>query len=91
MEGQRPGSWLLRASTWLWGRSRNELGALQGEIEAYGGRALVVGTHLAKRHHPAHLVEDALEEYGSLDILLFMARATAPPLGSLDFDAWERP
>lgn len=63
---------------------------MQGEIEASGGRALVVGTHLAKRHHPAHLIEAALEEYGSLDILLFMARASAPPLDSLDLDAWER-
>lgn len=74
----------------LGGRSRDELEALQGEIEASGGRALVVGTHLAKSHHPAHLVEAALEEYGGLDILLFMARASAPPLDSLDLDAWER-
>lgn len=74
----------------LGGRSRDKLEMLQGEIEASGGRALVVGTHLAKRHHPAHLVEAALEEYGSLDILLFMARATAPPLSSLDLEAWER-
>lgn len=50
----------------------------------------VVGTHLAKRHHPVHLVEAALEEYGGLDILLFTARATAAPLNSLDLDAWER-
>lgn len=74
----------------LGGRSRDELETLQGEIEASGGRALVVGTHLAKSHHPAHLVEAALEEYGSLDILLFMARASAPPLESLDLEAWER-
>lgn len=74
----------------LGGRSRDKLEALQGEIEASGGRALVVGTHLAKSHHPAHLVEAALEEYGGLDILLFMARASAPPLDSLDLDAWER-
>lgn len=74
----------------LGGRSRDELEALQGEIEASGGRALVVGTHLAKSHHPAHLVEAALEEYGGLDILLFMAHASAPPLDSLDLDAWER-
>lgn len=74
----------------LGGRSRGELETLQGEIEASGGRALVVGTHLTKSHHPAHLVEAALEEYGSLDILLFMARASGPPLESLDLEAWER-
>ncbi len=74
----------------LGGRSRDELETLQGEIEASGGRALVVGTHLAKSRHPAHLVEAALEEYGSLDILLFMARASAPPLESLGLEAWER-
>ncbi len=74
----------------LGGRNRNALEALQGEIEASGGRAMIVGTHLAKRHHPVHLVEAALEEYGSLDILLFMARASSPPLNSLDLDSWER-
>ncbi|MGF1471291.1 MAG: SDR family NAD(P)-dependent oxidoreductase [Rubrobacteraceae bacterium] len=74
----------------LGGRSRGELESLQEEISAFGGQVLVVGTHLAKRHHPAHLVEAALEEYGGLDILLFMAHATAPPLDSLDLDAWER-
>jgi NAD(P)-dependent dehydrogenase (short-subunit alcohol dehydrogenase family) len=55
-----------------------------------GGEALVLGVHLAKRHHPAHLVEAAVETFGGLDALLFMASATAPPLGSLDIDAWER-
>jgi NAD(P)-dependent dehydrogenase (short-subunit alcohol dehydrogenase family) len=46
--------------------------------------------HLAKRHHPAHLVEAAVEAFGGLDALLFMACASAPPLESLDVDAWER-
>lgn len=74
----------------LGGRSRNELETLQGEISASGGEALVVGMHLAKHHHAAHLVEAALEHYGSLDILLFMAHASAAPLDSLDLGAWER-
>lgn len=74
----------------LGGRNREELESLQEEISASGGRALIVGTHLAKRHHPIHLVEAALEEYGSLDILLFMAHASAPPLDSLNLGAWER-
>ena len=74
----------------LGGRSRDKLEALQAEIAVSGGQALVVGTHLAKSHHPAHLVEAALEEYGGLDILLFMARASAPLLNSLDLEAWER-
>ena len=74
----------------LGGRSRNELETLQGEISASGGEALVVGVHLAKHHHAAHLVEAALENYGGLDILLFMAHAAAPPLDSLDLEAWER-
>jgi NAD(P)-dependent dehydrogenase (short-subunit alcohol dehydrogenase family) len=59
-------------------------------VRASGGQALVVGTHLAKRHHPAYLVEAAVEAFGGLDFLLFMARAPAPPLASLDVDAWER-
>ena len=52
--------------------------------------ALVLGVHLAKRHHPAHLVEAAVEAFGGLDALLFMACATSPPFASLDIDAWER-
>ena len=74
----------------LGGRSRDKLEALGREIRARGGETLVVGTHLAKRHHPAHLVEAAVAEFGGLDALLFMARASAPPPRSLDLDAWER-
>jgi NADP-dependent 3-hydroxy acid dehydrogenase YdfG len=74
----------------LGGRSRDKLEALEKEITDSGGRALVIGTHLAKRHHPAHLVEAAVEAFCGLDILLFMACVSAPSLGSLDLDAWER-
>jgi NADP-dependent 3-hydroxy acid dehydrogenase YdfG len=74
----------------LGGRDRERLEGLEAEIHASGGQALVVGTHLAKRHHPAHLVEAAVDAFGGLDFLLFMARASAPPLASLDVDAWER-
>ena len=74
----------------LGGRSREQLEALQEEVEDLGGRALVVGTHLAKRHHPVHLVEAAAEQFGGLDALLFMAYSTAPPLGSLEIESWER-
>jgi NADP-dependent 3-hydroxy acid dehydrogenase YdfG len=79
----------LLALNLLGGRDRQRLEALEEEVETRGGRALVVGTHLAKRHHPAHLVEAAVEAFGGLDVLLFMARASAPPLRSLDLDAWE--
>ncbi len=78
------------ASVALGGRKRERLEGLEAEILASGGRALVVGTHLAKRHHPAHLVGAAVEAFGGLDVLLFMARTPAPPLGSPDLDAWER-
>ena len=74
----------------LGGRSREKLEGLEAEILASGGRALVVGTHLAKRHHPAHLVGAAAEAFGGLDVLLFMPRSSAPPFGSPDLDAWER-
>jgi NADP-dependent 3-hydroxy acid dehydrogenase YdfG len=72
------------------GRSRGKLEALEEEINGSGGQALVIGTHLAKRHHPAHLAQAAVETFGGLDVLLFMACAFAPSLGSLDLDAWER-
>lgn len=74
----------------LGGRSRDKLEALEAEIQGCGGRALSLGVHLAKRHHLEYLVEAAVEAYGGLDYLLFMARAFAPPLESLDLDAFER-
>jgi NADP-dependent 3-hydroxy acid dehydrogenase YdfG len=78
------------ANVALGGRDRQRLEELEEEVRANGGEVLVLGVHLAKRHHPAHLVEAAVEAFGGLDALLFMASATAPPLGSLDIDAWER-
>ncbi|ABG04175.1 NAD dependent epimerase/dehydratase family [Rubrobacter xylanophilus DSM 9941] len=72
----------------LGGRSRERLAALEGEIG--GGRAVAVGVHPAKRHHLEHLVEAAVEEFGGLDLLLFAARASAPPLSRLDAGALER-
>lgn len=74
----------------LGGRSREKLEALAQQAEALGGRAIVVGTHLAKRHHPAHLVRAAVEAFGGLDGLVYLASAGAPPLSSLDVDSWER-
>jgi NADP-dependent 3-hydroxy acid dehydrogenase YdfG len=78
------------ANVALGGRDRQRLEELEEEVRENGGEVLVLGVHLAKRHHPAHLVEAAVEAFGGLDALLFMASATAPPLGSLDIDAWER-
>src|SRR5215212_176507 len=78
------------ANVALGGRDRQRLEELEEQVRAHGGEALVVGVHLAKRHHPAHLVEAAVEAFGGLDALLFMVCATAPPLESLDVDAWER-
>lgn len=74
----------------LGGRSRDKLEALEKEITDSGGRALVVGTHLAKRHHLDHLMNAAVEGFGGLDALLFMARSSAPPLANLDMDAFDR-
>src|SRR5215216_916848 len=78
------------ANVALGGRERQRLEELEEQVRAHGGEALVLGVHLAKRHHPAHLVEAAVETFGGLDALLFMACATAPPFESLDIDAWER-
>ncbi|QIN83047.1 SDR family NAD(P)-dependent oxidoreductase [Rubrobacter tropicus] len=78
------------ANVALGGRDRQRLEELEAEVRARGGEALVLGLDLAKRHHPAHLVEAAVEAFGGLDALLFMASAAAPPFSSLDVDAWER-
>jgi NAD(P)-dependent dehydrogenase (short-subunit alcohol dehydrogenase family) len=78
------------ANVALGGRDRQKLEELEEQVRSLGGDALVLGVHLAKRHHPAHLVEAAVEAFGGLDALLFMACAAAPPLGTLDIDAWER-
>jgi MFS family permease len=72
------------------GRDRQRLEEIEEQIRAHGGEALVVSVDLAKRHHPAHLVEAAVDAFGGLDALLFMACATAPPLESLDVDGWDR-
>jgi NADP-dependent 3-hydroxy acid dehydrogenase YdfG len=74
----------------LGGRDRQRLEELEAEIRAHGGEALVLGVHLAKRHHPEHLVEATVEAFGGVDALLYMARANAPPLKTMDIDAWER-
>lgn len=74
----------------LGGRSREKLEALETEVRGSGGRAVVVGVHLAKRHHSGHLAEAAVEAFGGLDALLFMAHASAPPVADPDPDAWER-
>ena len=74
----------------LGGRSRDKLEALEEEVREAGAEALIVGTHLAKRHHPVHLVEAAAEHFVGLDFLLFMPRASAPPLKDVNLDAWER-
>ncbi len=74
----------------LGGRNRQRLEALEKESEEYEGQVIAFGTHLAKRHHPAHLIETAASQFGSLDMLLYMAGAGAAPLGSLDIDSWER-
>ena len=79
-----------RANVALGGRDRQKLEELEEQVRANGGEALVIGVHLAKRHHPAHLVEAAVEAFGGLDALLFMACATAPPFETPDIDAWER-
>src|SRR5215204_2887181 len=78
------------ANVALGGRDRQRLEQLKEQVRAHGGEALVVGVHLAKRHHPAHLVEAAVEAFGGLDALLFMACAAAPPFETLDIDAWVR-
>ena len=78
------------ANVALGGRNRQRLEEIEEQVRAHGGEALVVGVHLAKRHHPAHLVEAAVEAFGGLDALLFMACATAAPLESLDVDGWDR-
>lgn len=78
------------ANVALGGRSREKLEALEKEVREAGGQAVVVGVHLAKRHHLVHLMEAAVEAFGGLDVLLFMAHTSAPPLESFDVDAWER-
>lgn len=77
------------ANVALGGRDRERLEELEAEIHASGGAALAVGVHLAKRHHPGHLVGAAVEQFGGLDYLLFAARSQAPGLEGTDPGAWE--
>ena len=77
------------ANVALGGRDREKLEELEAEVHAAGGGALTVGVHLAKRHHPAHLVGAAVEHFGRLDYLVFAARTAAPGLEHPDPEAWE--
>ncbi len=73
----------------LGGRSRDELETLQAEIEASGGRTLVVGTDVSRRHHLERTVEAALEHFGGLDILVYGAwTAGSSPLSVLCAESW---
>lgn len=72
----------------LGGRSRNELETLQGEIEASGGRALVVGADVSRHHHLERTIEAALEHFGGLDILVYGAWTGSAPLSNLDAESW---
>ena len=77
------------ANVALGGRDRQKLEELEAEIHAAGGTALSVGVHLAKHHHPAHLVGAAAEAFGGLDFLVFAARASSPGFEDPDPAAWE--
>lgn len=71
-------------------RREDRLNELRDEIEADGGRALVVPTDVTDREACQHLVDKTLETYGRLDILV--NNAGLMPLSLVDkvkLDEWE--
>lgn len=76
------------ASLVLGARSRQALEELQRELEGSGAGVLVVGTDVTRQRQLERMVEIALESFGSLDALVYAARARPDSLESLDVRSW---
>lgn len=76
------------ASLVLGSRSRETLESLQRDLEGSSARPLVVGTDVTRQRHLERLVEVALEDFGSLDALVYAAHVRPNSLESLDARSW---
>jgi NAD(P)-dependent dehydrogenase (short-subunit alcohol dehydrogenase family) len=75
-------------------RTESDLSSLVAEIEAAGGRALAVPADLGDAAVPARVVEQVLEAFGTVDVLVNNAGvgSSADPRPVVDFDDafWNR-
>src|SRR5512136_1457937 len=79
------------ASVAVTSRKINDLEATAAEIKAFGGEALPVQAHLAKREEINRMVDAVMAKFGRIDILVNNA-GTSPAMASvLDSDErlWE--
>ncbi len=80
------------AAVALNGRDADTLEAVRGEVEAIGGRAVVVPADVTSRDAVVGMVQVALDALGSLDIVVNNAGGTAfmAPFGDLRFEGWTK-
>jgi 3-oxoacyl-[acyl-carrier protein] reductase len=82
--GQRGSSVVVN---YLSGKERAE--RIASQVEAAGGRALVLGADVRDRSSVREMIEHAVEKFGGLDILINNARHLHPKKSFLELD-WEK-
>lgn len=79
------------AAVALMARSEEDLEKVAGEIEAAGGRALVLPVELAEEKGIQNAVSQMLDAFGRVDLLINAAGTDAPgPVEELDVEGWDR-
>jgi len=80
------------AAVVLAARNEDNLRAVAAEIEAAGGRALVVPTNIADHEHVERLVERAVDGYGRIDVLVNNAfrMDRFQPFEAVDLAYWRK-
>ena len=72
-------------------RSAEELESAKEEVSKTGRRALTLATDLAKEDEPSATVEQTVEEFGRIDVLVNAAGTDAPgTVEELDVEGWDR-
>lgn len=75
----------------LMARSEEDLREVSDEIEAAGGRALVLPVDLADERQIQETIGQTLDAFGSIDLLVNAAGTDAPgPVEELDVEGWDR-
>lgn len=79
------------ATVVLAARRKERMEAIAADIEAQGGKALVVETDVTRRQDLERLIEASVTAFGRVDVLVNNAGLMAiAPLDELEVDAWDR-
>lgn len=72
-------------------RKADACAAAVAEVEAEGGTALAVPTHVGDLDALAHLVAETVAAYGAVDVVVNnAANALTQPIGSITAEAWQK-